>query len=498
MAGIGELSVSVTARTEKAMKNVRNFRKSINRLPSVIGRAATSMTGMATAAASLVGVGAIGQEIQKSFASIDDLAKTSDRLGIATEKLSALRFAAEESGVAAKTTDMALQRMVRRVAEAAQGTGEAVKALQELGLSAQQLAQLSPDQQFAKIADAMKGVTNQSDRVRLAMKLFDSEGVSLVNTLRLGSEGLAQYEKEAAKLGITVSRFDASQIEKANDAFGRIGKVVEGLANRIAIGLAPVVEGVANTISEWGSNSQVSTDQITDGMKQVGKATGFVLNGIEFWLRAFKQVRAYISEFFAWMASKMLSMSQRLAELLNKLPGVDTSVSEFTVAFADEMEGAAKEARRKADEAWSKPWPSQSVDKFFADMDKKIKKSRKEMERAATTPGGGITLDATRVGGLVAKSANWLSKTLGETGTQLSKVMSKSASSANRQAPGILNARTAEGYAQLRANLGRDDTQKKMLEEQKKETGATQQLVTAFDNLARQIPIPKILSFGES
>ena len=122
--------------------------------------------------------------------------------------------------------------MVRRISEAARGTGEAVNALDELGVSAQRLASMSPDQQFSTLADAMAKVKNQGDRVRLSMKLFDSEGVALVNTLRLGSKGLIQYEKDAKRLNILVAGFEGIQIQKTNEAFGRMGKLVEGAADR--------------------------------------------------------------------------------------------------------------------------------------------------------------------------------------------------------------------------------------------------------------------------
>jgi hypothetical protein len=200
----------------------------------------------ATAASAAVAARALGE----SFGAIDRLAKSADKLGIATEKLASYRLAAEETaGMMDNQFDTALQRMVRRTAEAAQGTGEAQKAIQELGLDAAKLGQMRPDEMFAAYAEAFKGVGNQSDRLRLAFKLFDSEGAALVNTLKIGKDGLASYEQAAESLGLTVNRFDASRIEAFNDAFGRIGKSVEGLKNSIVIALAPALERLAKTLT---------------------------------------------------------------------------------------------------------------------------------------------------------------------------------------------------------------------------------------------------------
>src|SRR5690554_184809 len=67
----------------------------------------------------------------------DNAAKTADKLGLSIETLQELRYAGERSGIGANTIDMAMQRMVRRLAEAAKGSGEAKGALEELGMDAQ-------------------------------------------------------------------------------------------------------------------------------------------------------------------------------------------------------------------------------------------------------------------------------------------------------------------------------------------------------------------------
>lgn len=195
--------------------------------------------------------GGMALMVKESLRVNDALAKTSDKLGIATEDLAALRYAGELTGVSVKQFDTALQRMVRRIAEAAQGTGEARGAIRELGIDAETLARMSPDKAFARIAERMKDVTTQGDRVRLAMKLFDSEGVALVNTLKLGSEGLQQAAKDAERLGITISRVDAAQIEAANDASLRLNKAMDGIGNTLTVAVAPGITKAADGMAEW-------------------------------------------------------------------------------------------------------------------------------------------------------------------------------------------------------------------------------------------------------
>ncbi len=242
------IAVDLVARTAAFQRNMNRAAADIGHLRGAATRAATAIKGMAAAVGAYAAWHAAKAAIRSTYGEIDRLAKTADKLGMTTQSLAGLRHAAEQTGVAANTMDMAIQRSTRRIAEAARGAGEAKDAIAELGLDAQKLAKMSPDQQFAAIADAMKNVQSQSDQVRLAFKLFDSEGVAVVNTLRGGSEMLQQYAKDAADLGIAISRVEAGKIEQANDAMDRAAKAARGLAIQAAIKLAPALKTVADYI----------------------------------------------------------------------------------------------------------------------------------------------------------------------------------------------------------------------------------------------------------
>ena len=250
MATIGSLAVQLTANTARfqrglrqAQRRTRSFSLAVRKSLSVVTKFGSVLTGVAVG-------GGLAVLVKRSLDAVDALAKTSDKLGITTEQLAALRLAAERTGVETSKLEMALQRMVRRISEAAMGTGEAVAALEELGLSAEALNRLAPDEQFRRIADAMARVENQSDRVRLAFKLFDSEGVALVNTLALGREGLARYADEAERLGLTISRYDAAKVEAAKDAFDRLGNAISAAGQLLAADLAPSLVVVAETLTD--------------------------------------------------------------------------------------------------------------------------------------------------------------------------------------------------------------------------------------------------------
>jgi len=240
--------VKISANPAEFVRGMKTARSSLKGFGS-------SVVSVRNAVIGLAGAGGFGLLVKSSLDSVDALAKTSDKLGIATEKLAGLRYAAELTGVSTNTMDMALQRMTRRLAEAAQGGGEAKAAIEQLGLDAQKLAAQSPDKSFREIATAMESVDQQSEKVRLAFKFFDSEGVALVNTLALGSKGLNDAAKEAEQFGISISRVDAAKIEKANDALAKVTLVSKGLSQQIAIGLSPHLESAADSFINMGKSA---------------------------------------------------------------------------------------------------------------------------------------------------------------------------------------------------------------------------------------------------
>lgn len=225
-------------RTGRAFREVNS---SLGRMGSSVTRVAGSLRGMV----GILGAGLFARGAKGSLEFADKIGKLNSRLGASTEFLSEMRFAAEQTGVTFETFTMGLQRMQRRVAEAAQGTGEAKNALIELGINAKKLVGLSLEDQFDVIAEALSEVGSESDQVRLAMKLFDSEGVALLQTMEGGAEAVRALRDEAKGLGVSLSKDATDGAAEANDAINRISTSLRGVVEELAINFAPAIASVS-------------------------------------------------------------------------------------------------------------------------------------------------------------------------------------------------------------------------------------------------------------
>lgn len=220
---------------------------------SAMQKATTSVTrfaARATAGAAAV-AGAFSTAFGAAVRDADKLNNLAVRLGTTTEALSELRFVASQSGIDFNVFSTAMQRMVRRIDEAAKtGKGEAAPALERLGLDAERLNKLTVDRKFEVISERMSRMRDQSERVRLAMKLFDTEGVALVQTMTRGAKGIKEAREEARQLGIVLSQDDAKAAAKVSAEFDKLTSIVVGAGRQFLLRFAPDVGAALESVNK--------------------------------------------------------------------------------------------------------------------------------------------------------------------------------------------------------------------------------------------------------
>ena len=281
MPTIGKLNYKLIATTGQFQKRMRGARKTITRFGGAVRAAGRRLLNFRTAFGTLAGSAGLGLLIKRTVDEVDLLGKTAQKLGVGTAALAQLQHAAKLTGVEVRTFNMGLQRMVRRIAEAAMGTGEAKDAIKQLGVSARAVARLGADEQFLALAGAMTKVQQQGERVRLSFKLFDSEGVALVNTLAAGEEGLKAMFAEARGFGIALNEIDTSKMVLVKDAITRATAALQGLRNAIALGVGPVLDTLFNQASKVGSGFGSLKQDVQNFVRSTIHGVGMIVEWID-------------------------------------------------------------------------------------------------------------------------------------------------------------------------------------------------------------------------
>lgn len=366
--------------TSKASRRLSDDLKAVGGVLGTVAKRLTAFAAIAGGAATAALVGMVKSGLQAA----DALGKTSDKLGVATEQLAGLRVAAERSGVAAGQFDTALQRLVRRTAEAAQGTGEAKNAIAALGLNASELVKLSPDQILGRIADAMQGVESQSQRVALAFKLFDTEGVALVNTLKNGSAGLEQFQERASVAGVTLDRATVASIERANDAMADLQLLQQGFSQQLAARFAPVLEHIANRLfavaEEAGGMGKVA-EQVFNFLVEGAAKVATAVDGIR---AVWALVRASWLSGMELIAAGMKNLA-KITQGLFQLPGISVFVSEEKQRSLDAWVSALATRQKELAEQAAAAWlDAESKVLNYGKTAEKLRLTLDEIERSST------------------------------------------------------------------------------------------------------------------
>lgn len=287
MATIGNVVISVFASHKGLTKSLTSAQKKVKKFASSAVKTLRNI-GAAVVAGVSAAVGAGIAVLNRYAERIDNLAKTSSKIGTTVADLQKLQYQAELTGVGSETLNTALQRMVRRISEVgATGKGAAVDALKELNLNAKELSKLSPDEQFYEIARAMQAISGQGDKVRLAMKIFDTEGVALVNTM---NGNLEQMGAEFDALGIKITQSQAAMVESYNDSKTKLGAIFSGfgiqLTTQLAEPFTKLIEFINLTIQKMGGMQSAAKGFANFMLKAIKVA----ITGVQKLLDAFLQI----------------------------------------------------------------------------------------------------------------------------------------------------------------------------------------------------------------
>lgn len=171
----------------------------------------------------------------------DQVNKASDRTGVAVEALSELAYAADQSGANLETLEGGLRRMQASVLDAAKGSKSAQENLAMLGLTVEQLAGLSPDQQFKLIADRLSRIEDPTLKAAMAMKVFGKSGTQLLPLMAGGAKGIEELQQRARELGLTISKDDAQAATLFGDTLDDLWKSVKAGVFAIGSALAPML-----------------------------------------------------------------------------------------------------------------------------------------------------------------------------------------------------------------------------------------------------------------
>lgn len=248
MAGksLGTLTIDLVAKVggfvsgmDKAERASAKWSKQVQ---DDVAKSSAALAGIGAAAiAAGLAVGASGFQLLKStsrqIAETDRWAKS---LQLSTQELLAWQFAAEKAGVSGDQMADIFKGIGDKIGDAVLNkSGEAVDALNALGLSAEKLSKVSPDKQLLAIGESLEKISTNAEKTTI----LESLGNDLSKLLPLfdnNNQKLKQFIDLAKDYGVAPDPSSIDDLVKVNQLFEDMEAQVAGLKIEIAAGLAKV------------------------------------------------------------------------------------------------------------------------------------------------------------------------------------------------------------------------------------------------------------------
>ncbi len=243
---LGTLTIDLIAKVggftsgmDKAQRASEKWSRQVQKDAAATSAALLSVGGAVQTAA--LAAGTAGFALLKSTAeqvnATDQWAKS---LKISTQELLAWQFAAEKAGVAGDNMADIFKDLSDKIGDAVLNkSGEAVDALNALGLSAEKLSKVSPDKQMFAIGEALGKISTNAGKVNI----LESLGNDLSKLLPLfdnNNAKLSQFIQLAKDYGVAPDPQSIDDLIRVNSLFQDMEAQVKGLKMEIAAGLAKV------------------------------------------------------------------------------------------------------------------------------------------------------------------------------------------------------------------------------------------------------------------
>lgn len=228
-----------------AQKRLASFGKAVRNIGLAVSAAGAAVTAPIAALA------------KRSADSGAEMVAMSQRTGISVEKLSELGFAAKLTGTDMQTLEGSIARMQRTIAGVADAAEGTTGSLDQLGLSAADLIQLSPDRQFALIAQRIAAIPNPAQRAAAAMQVFGRSGTALLPMI----QNLGELTGMAAEMGLVASTAGAKEAQRFADTLTILGMAAKAVGGAIGSAVIPI-------LSEYAKVSIRAALAVRDWIKQ--------------------------------------------------------------------------------------------------------------------------------------------------------------------------------------------------------------------------------------
>lgn len=225
----------------RAKKGIKGFSKDALSLSSTISK--IGLGGATTAAAGL------GYALISTSNSLAQLNREAKNLALDPSTLDAIGFAAHVTGLEVDTVADAMKDLAIKITDATTGAGPMVDFFKEINQSAEDWAELSPDQQLKKFNEQLQKMP--VDRARFFADEVNDSMYQLSGTLRENGGEFFRLADQAKKTGLALDIEMFQKASQANKEFKILTGTLGALKNHLTVALSPAMAAISSALTQW-------------------------------------------------------------------------------------------------------------------------------------------------------------------------------------------------------------------------------------------------------
>lgn len=261
----------------------------------------------------------------------DEASATAEKLGITTQALQGLRFAADLSDTSAESLGTALKFLQKNAIEAGKGTGDAFEAFKQAGVTVRDAtgAVKSADVLLGDFAAHFETMPAGAEKTALALKVFGRSGTEIIPLLNQGQDKIAAFRAEAQALGVVMGDDVVRNANRFDDATKRAAAALTGLRNKVA---APLLERFAVLIERLAANFY----RLEPILLIVTKTVGALVDAVNWFLENDSRIRTVLfaigTAFTAWALSAFMALTATTSLGIASLAAAAASAAAWVLA----------------------------------------------------------------------------------------------------------------------------------------------------------------------
>lgn len=236
---------SIFVNNDEANKSIAKTDKKASGVAGTLGKGiktaakwGTAILGGATAAA-----GGLVKMAEKSAETTDHIDKMSQKIGISRKSYQELDFICSQTGASVDSLKVGLKTMRSVMDQTASGSSKTATALERLGVSATDgNGKLRDSEEVMwESLEALQKMENQTEKARLATKLFGKSGTELMPLLNGSADSIENMKNKANELGLVLDDKTIDSGVKFTDTLDQTKRAATSLFTKLGSAFLPML-----------------------------------------------------------------------------------------------------------------------------------------------------------------------------------------------------------------------------------------------------------------